>query len=180
MYYHFKPGKVYWIVFIIARKGFISAAGLLFRANPGFQLAFVLLVLFWAYTMQVKNQPFMSSVERKVVILEHQAKVKDGDGLHVMLETRIKVAEKQVLAELVRKKARARTGSKPKKKGITRRTSGLEGIMERASSNIDEPKKQHVNCKSAITTIALESASTLIYFFPFLPDDPLVPALPPE
>lgn len=180
MYYHFKPGKVYWIVFIIARKGFISAAGLLFRANPGFQLAFVLLVLFWAYTMQVKNQPFMSSVERKVVILEHQAKVKDGDGLHVMLETRIKVAEKQVLAELVRKKARARTGSKPKKKGVTRRTSGLEGIMERASSNIDEPKKQHVNCKSAITTIALESASTLIYFFPFLPDDPLVPALPPE
>ena len=74
MYYHFKPGKVYWIVFIIARKGFISTAGLLFRANPGFQLAFVLLVLFWAYVQQVKNMPFMSSVERTTVIFgtQHQ------------------------------------------------------------------------------------------------------------
>merc|ERR1711871_37067 len=43
MYYHFKPGKVYWITFIIARKGLISMAGLVFRANPGFQLAFVLI-----------------------------------------------------------------------------------------------------------------------------------------
>ena len=156
MYYHFKPGKVYWIVFIIARKGFISAAGLLFRANPGFQLAFVLLVLFWAYTMQVKNQPFMSSVERKVVILEHQAKVEDGDGLHVMLETRIKIAEKQLEADSVRKKIRrSKTkggrGSKAARKQLkSRRTSGLAGIMERASSNIERPKKQRMNCKQAI------------------------------
>merc|ERR1711865_739815 len=79
----------YWIVFIIARKGLVSTAGLLFRANPGFQLAFVLLVLFWAYVVQVKNQPFMSSVERKTVILEHQAKVADGDSLHIKLAARI-------------------------------------------------------------------------------------------
>ena len=92
MYYHFKPGKVYWIVFIIARKGLVSTAGLLFRANPGFQLAFVLLVLFWAYVVQVKNQPFMSSVERKTVILEHQAKVADGDSLHIKLAARISQA----------------------------------------------------------------------------------------
>ena len=94
-YYHFKPGKVYWITFIIARKGMVSTAGLLFRANPGFQLAFVLLVLFWAYVQQVKNQPFMSSVERTKVILEHQAKVKMGDQLHVTLASRIQAAREE-------------------------------------------------------------------------------------
>jgi hypothetical protein len=168
MYYHFKPGKVYWIVFIIARKGFISAAGLLFRANPGFQLAFVLLVLFWAYTMQVKNQPFMSSVERKVVILEHQAKVEDGDGLHVMLETRIKIAEKQLEADSVRKKIRrSKTkggrGSKAARKQLkSKRKSGLAGIMERASSNIERPKNQRMNYYWNYNTVERVLLSCLI------------------
>jgi len=57
MYYHFKPGKIYWIVIIIGRKAGIATAGLLFRANPGFQLASILLVLFVAYVWQVKHQP---------------------------------------------------------------------------------------------------------------------------
>jgi hypothetical protein len=96
---------------IIGRKGMISTAGLLFRANPGFQLAFVLLVLFWAYVMQVKHQPFMSSVERKTVILEHQAKVAEGDSLHVNLATRISQAR---LADdkKLEKRRRKQLGSK--------------------------------------------------------------------
>ena len=125
MYYHFKPGKVYWITFIIARKGLVSTAGLLFRANPGFQLAFVLLVLFWAYVVQVKNNPFMSSVERKTVILEHRAKVKLGDMTHVHLAARIQTAEKEqskMRSKASRKKLVARTSFSTMMSDITTRS----------------------------------------------------------
>ena len=67
LYYHFKPGKWYWIVIIIARKAGIVVAGLMFRANPGFQLSLILLVLFTAYVFQVKHQPYMSTAQRKEV-----------------------------------------------------------------------------------------------------------------
>ena len=62
MYFYFKPGKTYWIIVIILRKMLICVAALMFRANPGFQLAFVLLVLFICYVVQVKHQPYMSTV----------------------------------------------------------------------------------------------------------------------
>ena len=48
LYYHFKPGKTYWIFFIVQRKMWIAFAGLMFRGSPGFQLAFVLIILFSA------------------------------------------------------------------------------------------------------------------------------------
>ena len=75
-YYHFKPEKCYWIVFIILRKFWIAFAGLIFRGNPTFQLAIVLLVLFWAYMMQVQNRPYMSSAERGNVIRDLAAKAR--------------------------------------------------------------------------------------------------------
>ena len=133
MYYHFKPGKVYWIVFIIARKGLVSIAGLLFRANPGFQLAFVLLVLFWAYVVQVKNQPFMSSVERKTVILEHLEKVKLGDELHVTLASRINNARKSHDKDRLKKK-RKQTGGR-----------SFTGIMQDLTKRTKQRKKMKLN-----------------------------------
>merc|ERR1712185_304255 len=88
MYYHFRPGKGYWIVLILARKGLISLAALVFRANPGFQLAFVMLVLFWSYVMQVQNRPFMSTSGRKAVVLEHRLKAERGDKTHMLIESK--------------------------------------------------------------------------------------------
>ena len=114
-------------------------------ASPYAAGYFVLLVLFWAYTMQVKNQPFMSSVERKIVVLEHRAKVENGDGLHVMLASRIKVAEEQMQNEYSRRRGKSKMKAT---KSFQKRKSGLEGIMERVSKGIDKPKKQHMNCKS--------------------------------
>jgi hypothetical protein len=64
-------------------------AGLMFRANPGFQLSLILLVLFSAYVVQVKHQPYMSTAQRKEVILDHQEKAKNGHPLHVGLAARI-------------------------------------------------------------------------------------------
>jgi hypothetical protein len=137
MYYHFKPGKVYWITFIIARKGLISMAGLLFRANPGFQLAFVLLVLFWAFVMQIKNQPFMSSVERKVVILEHQAKAERKDELHVTLATKIATARAEEIAEKQKRKRR--------KKGNRTFTQTMDDARDSSSLKREEEKKYFWN-----------------------------------
>jgi hypothetical protein len=82
MYYHFKPGKIYWIVYILARKLGIATAGLLFRANPGFQMACILLVMFVSYVWQVKHQPYMSTAGRKEVVAEHRAKAASGNALH--------------------------------------------------------------------------------------------------
>jgi hypothetical protein len=90
--YHFKPGKWYWIVFIIIRKAGIVFAGLMFRVNPGFQLSLILLVLFTAYVVQVKNQPYMSTAQRKEVVLDHQEKAKNGHAMHVALAARIREA----------------------------------------------------------------------------------------
>ena len=64
LYYHFKPGKIYWIVYIVLRKFMIAFAGLMFRGNPGFQLSIILLVLFVCFVLQVQNRPYMSSAEK--------------------------------------------------------------------------------------------------------------------
>ena len=89
MYYEFKPGKVYWKVYVIARKFLIAFAGLMFRANVTFQLAFICLVLVICYVLQVLHRPYMSSVERDAVIHEHAAKVKAGAKMHIRVEERL-------------------------------------------------------------------------------------------
>ena len=53
-YYHFRPDKWYWIECIIARKFLIAFTALMFNKNPAFQLAIALLVMFGAYTLQVR------------------------------------------------------------------------------------------------------------------------------
>merc|ERR1712028_185768 len=55
LYYHFKPGKVYWLTVILLRKFLI------------FMLASMLLVLFANYVMTAKHRPYMSTVERENV-----------------------------------------------------------------------------------------------------------------
>ena len=62
----------------------------MFRQNPGFQLAFILLILFISYVLQVKNQPYMSSAQRSIVLADHRMKVVDGHPLHVKIQAQIK------------------------------------------------------------------------------------------
>jgi hypothetical protein len=84
-YYMFKPGKAsYWLLIIFARKLGISVAALMFRTTPSYQLAIALLVLFAAYVLQTKHQPFMSRRDQAIVLAEHRAKV-----LHDMAHARI-------------------------------------------------------------------------------------------
>ena len=90
MYYHFKPGKSYWILYILARKGLIAFAGLMFRSNPGFQMAVLLFILFGAFVMQVKHQPYMSTAQRELVLMDHREKAEKGDVLHKAISDKVK------------------------------------------------------------------------------------------
>jgi hypothetical protein len=96
IYYHFKPGKTYWITYIIFRKFMIAFSGLMFRGNPGFQLAVILLVLFACYILQVKHRPYMSSMERQQVVTKFHEKAEDGQSeWHRVIDERIKAQAKR-------------------------------------------------------------------------------------
>lgn len=77
LYYHFKPGRTYWITVILARKFWLGVAALIFADSPSFCLAFVLMVLFSNYVFHVLKRPFMSSVEQAAAVEEHDALVAD-------------------------------------------------------------------------------------------------------
>merc|ERR1711865_1153053 len=100
MYYYFKPGKTYWLLYILTRKAGIAACGLIFRTNPGFMLAGVLLILFVCYMVQVKHQPYMSTSQRALVLAEHKIKVASGDKERALkVHKKHKVLKKQKIKE---------------------------------------------------------------------------------
>ena len=98
MYYYYKPGKSYWMLVILARKVGIAFCSLIFRTNPGFMLASVVLILFIAFSMQTKHSPYMSASQRQIVLAEHSIKAEAGDLTHMYIRDNIqhvKNAEKQ-------------------------------------------------------------------------------------
>lgn len=54
LYYHFKPGKWYWVMVVIGRKCLIAFSSLMYRNHPSFQFSFALIVLFVAFAMHVR------------------------------------------------------------------------------------------------------------------------------
>ncbi len=92
MYYHFRPGKIYWIIYILARKGFISIIGMLLGEYASLQLTTTTLILFVAYVMQVKHEPYMSTSQRLHVLADHKMKCREGDEKHLYMAIRIKKA----------------------------------------------------------------------------------------
>jgi len=73
LYFHFKPHHYYWILIILGRKFLIACSALIFRKTPVFLLAFILLVLFVSYALQVRHQPYMSMSERPSVVAKYEA-----------------------------------------------------------------------------------------------------------
>lgn len=83
IYYHFRPQYYYWIMLIIARKTAIALTSLLYRKNPSFQFAVALLVMFIAYVLQVKHQPYMSPSQFSKEIDVFNSEANDNpDGLY--------------------------------------------------------------------------------------------------
>ena len=85
LYYHFKPGKVYWLSVIIFRKFAMSLIALFFRANIIFMLATMLFVLFINYVLTAKHRPYMSTVERERVKESHLNKVEEAQGRFIYI-----------------------------------------------------------------------------------------------
>eukprot|EP00937_MAST-01D_sp_MAST-1D-sp2_P003135 g3135.t1 len=79
LYFHFKPHHFYWILVILTRKFLIACAALVFRRTPVFLLAFILLVLFISYALQVRHQPYMSMSERAGVVAKYEAEKANMD-----------------------------------------------------------------------------------------------------
>ena len=69
-YYEFKPGKVYWKVYVIVRKFLIAFAGLMFRGNVTFMLAFVCLTLIICYVLQARVCCCRSCARKEVFLSE--------------------------------------------------------------------------------------------------------------
>ncbi len=89
LYYQYKPDLYWWMLLIILRKFFIAFTSLMFRNDGGFQMAVALLVLFAAYAVQVKKEPFMSPSDRAVVLREHD-RLKFEGGIHASLAEGLK------------------------------------------------------------------------------------------
>jgi hypothetical protein len=71
LYYQFRPRFcTFWILVLLARKFWIAFAALLFRGNPTFQMAVILLILFASLVMQVAWKPYLSSGDNQSVIDE--------------------------------------------------------------------------------------------------------------
>ena len=87
LYYHFKPGKVYWMLVLLIRKLLICVIALIFRANVAFLLSCVLMVLFASYVLQIKHKPYMSTVEREEVKLTHRMKAQQAEELLSLAST---------------------------------------------------------------------------------------------
>lgn len=102
LYYHFKPGKVYWMLVILARKLLVALFALLFRRNVAFLLSCVLLVLFGSYVLQVRNKPYMSQVERADVREAHRQKVLDAEAEIGRLMTVERVVSEHAAEEKLR------------------------------------------------------------------------------
>jgi hypothetical protein len=71
-YYQFKPEWYLWVLAILARKMCIAAASVIFSADPAFQMAACLLIMFLAFSAQVQVRPYLCSAEAEGV-LAHNA-----------------------------------------------------------------------------------------------------------
>ena len=78
LYYHFKPGKIYWMLLIL--QGKLPSSPL--RSSFEEREFLALMPAHGAvplYVLQVKHRPYMSTVERRIVIREHNLKAKEAE-----------------------------------------------------------------------------------------------------
>jgi hypothetical protein len=94
LYYHMLPGKWYWELVICARKFLLAFTVVMFRDNPGYQLAMALLVLFVAYVLHTKHQPYLTHLNRASVLTDHAQKMLT-DPLHASIEADMRAIRKQ-------------------------------------------------------------------------------------
>lgn len=91
LYMNYRPDHWYWEFVVVVRKFLIAFCSLMFRATPSFQLAMSLLVLFIAFVLQVRVNPYLSHVEGDRATLVHRRLVLEGNPFHVRLEEMMRI-----------------------------------------------------------------------------------------
>jgi hypothetical protein len=74
-----------WVLAIFFRKFLVAISSLAFSQNPTFALSAVTLILFGAYTAQVRCVPYMSTGDYESVLADHAARAKEGNVTHAKL-----------------------------------------------------------------------------------------------
>lgn len=74
--------QMYWEFVILARKLGIVAVAVGLSNTTAYQLAMMLLVLFIAFVLQVKHNPYLSHTDKPKVVAEHELKCDQLDPLH--------------------------------------------------------------------------------------------------
>ena len=82
LYMNYRPGSWYWEGVVALRKFLIAFCSLMFRETPSYQLAMALLVLFAAYVLQVRINPYLSHAVANETAALHKRKALEGDPLH--------------------------------------------------------------------------------------------------
>ena len=89
-YYQLRPDFVHWIFVLLARKYVLAITSLLYVRTPSLQMSSALLVVFFAYTMQVMYSPFMSPARFPAVLHEHERLATEGNIAHKNMRSEIK------------------------------------------------------------------------------------------
>jgi hypothetical protein len=76
IYYMFKPNYFWWSMTVLARKFLIATTAVMFSSDVAFQMAACLLILFLAYVLQTRFNPFMSYNDYELVILQNETAAK--------------------------------------------------------------------------------------------------------
>ena len=86
LYYIYSYEYYWWNLVIILRKLAIALSGLMFRRNPAFQLAMVLLVLFASFTVHIIHKPYVGKMEWPTLVAKYWEGIKKGSSKEKAIE----------------------------------------------------------------------------------------------
>ena len=155
IYMNYRPGSWYWEFVVCCRKFLIAFCSLMFRATPSFQLAMALLVLFIAYVLQVRTQPYLSHAVAVETFSDHVKKAAEGNKLHVRIYDDMMARAAYYRARQLQQRTMSGAGS-PKTAALAVR--GIDG----ASTGSAELDAFYASKRSAFENQVLEGRHTIL------------------
>ena len=141
LYYMYKPNFFWWIQILLARKFLIVYIGTIWKYNPTFQLSVMLLVMFTAFVLQVRYDPFMSTIERAEIVKE---------GVQREIHAEIK---KMKQAELISRLSQTDSSAIPKGLSASEMKKEKKRIQEKEEKRIKELSKKLLKHQHHITQL---------------------------
>jgi len=136
LYYYFKPSHYWFVLTVLARKVFLAMTSLMFRSNPGFQLAVALLIVFFSFTASVIAQPYLCAATAEEVIAKHDKMVELGSRLHQKIDVELRRAQAQQRAEKL--KGKSLTWTKAKADAASKKEADGKVGKTKEEAQVDE------------------------------------------